>query len=276
MFPFKLRYEPLRQHIKTNEMKSFRTAKFKTIFQFISIVIAIFSIQNNILFLDSLIKGYSNQLQNRYAFEKLKEILQDSHNKVQEQYSKSQINRLTFIHTFCKRYVKDVVAKKNVCPNSLNIKDILDLGVGISCAKEVRTLTATKTAHYDPRWSWVADLDRKYMFCIPPNTAGTTWQRMYLAIKNQDLNYLDPEKDAGDWESYIYSQAPRLLQLRDIYGDNLISLVQSDDYKRIIATRHPFDRLYSAWKDKFRRKKPELNANQAKADLYPHYFTPKA
>ena len=161
-------------------------------------------------------------------------------------------------------------SQKNHCrkkDTQVDPLDFVNLGIATHCKNQPPALGTTKSQDYDPKYNWIVDKESQFTFCIPPKAACTSWQRFYLALKLNNLEYLDPALDPGDWTTYIYDNTPRLLELEMEENENknknqnnsdtekrhpIVSQVESPKYKKIITSRHPFERIYSGWKDKFR------------------------
>ena len=105
---------------------------------------------------------------------------------------------------------------------------------------------------------------RKLSICMPLKTGCTTITRMWLAINNRDINYLNYTlgKDiSGKYNSgQIGKQYP---QTNDHSFDKLN--MNSYPWVKLISIRHPFERLYSGWKDKF-------GGNRKKGPYFRNYY----
>ena len=144
----------------------------------------------------------------------------------------------------CKRFYQPF--KDQECARNISVEEQDNNGLGMACDPEHPMMP--------DRYNFILDIQRSLMMCLPPKSACTTWQRFYLAIKFDDLRYLDQFYDPGNWDSYIYKHSERLeefleeeqqdLQMKIIYN-------QPFPYWKIMSSRHPFERMYSGWKDKF-------------------------
>ena len=100
---------------------------------------------------------------------------------------------------------------------------------------------------------------------MPPKAGCTTWQRFYLALINDDGNYINHttnEKLASfpseiEFKAFkkspytsnaVFKTTPRMLS-----GPVMDRIYHDKNWIKVINVRHPFERLYSGWKDKFNR-----------------------
>ena len=95
-------------------------------------------------------------------------------------------------------------------------------------------------------YPWIKDSQRKILICIPPKTGCTALTRFHFALKFNNETYL---KDRHKFISSdkVYEMTPRLQKTFDLNA----YIYKRDNWTTIIHTRHPFERLYSAYKDKF-------------------------
>ena len=125
----------------------------------------------------------------------------------------------------------------------------------------------------------LTDKNRKMLICMPEKSGCTTYQRFYQSIIHRDLNYLNPktlDQDKIRHESnkkydsfYIYEATPRMLKMK--FSDEVALANESPEEKKFTKTinlRHPFERLYSGWKDKF-------NSNHKDCDRFVAVFKKK-
>jgi len=85
------------------------------------------------------------------------------------------------------------------------------------------------------------------MICIPPKTGCTTWQKMWLSINNTDLGYLNDTNENPKFS--VFKQTPRFDKHMD--SENFHKLTADPSWKKVVNTRHPFERIHSGWRDKF-------------------------
>ena len=158
--------------------------------------------------------------------------------------------------------------------DNFSVEHFVNVGISGNCPDSDPVILALdgKHGHFNPKYNWIVedgqDRDQKFAFCLPPKAACTSWQRFYLAVKLDQIDYLDPSLDPNSWEEYIYAKTPRLKDKpRKIVHDFLTP----NKYKKIITSRHPFERIYSGWKDKFRKTKLPSEFNK----IWPEFYKPK-
>ena len=213
------------------------------------VIILVINYQNktllNHLSLQTSSKIESNsKIQNQKSFDKLQEIshfLQE--HKLKSDHPTQKAKHLKFM---CQNYFTE--RKQEICQDDPFPSDFDSLGLGAICHKDNPERLNIPRTH-----NLITDRDRKLIICLPPKAACTTYQRFYLAFQTHNLDYLDPSKDPPtDWFDYIYRRVKRL----DDFGPEVVDQVQQGlihdlSWHKIINTRHPFDRLFSGWKDKF-------------------------
>ena len=195
-----------------------------------------------------------------------------------------QQKKLDILKQNCKLFYQ--TSKTNLC----NLADskpkfsLLDhLGLGTVCNPK----DSSGSMRIPRQYNFIVDKDRRLALCLPPKTSCTTWQRFYLAFKLNQIDYLNTKKDPtedDEWNFYIYSRSPRLSSFikderinietqlleknEDLTYDpknyiggpksqeNFIGESQKSKAKfyKILNTRHPFERIFSGWKDKFSKK----------------------
>lgn len=108
-------------------------------------------------------------------------------------------------------------------------------------------------------YNFLLDRRRKFTVCMPEKSGCTLYQRFWFALNKTDLNYLNPKTvdqnvkgldDKDPYEAFsIYRYTPRLSKLHDFSPSD--EDILNDEWKRVINIRHPFERLYSGYRDKF-------------------------
>ena len=153
-------------------------------------------------------------------------------------YSNDHDSRLSNFKKVCETEFKEY--KNKVCSGEIEALD----------PPSIRTFCDGRTRIYGH--DWIRDVDRKFAVCMPPKAGCTTMARMWLAIQHKDGNYLNfTDGDHGMYES---ARVRRLLPRFNMEPDRLWKL-SSDSWYRMINVRHPFERLFSGWRDKFRKGK---------------------
>lgn len=94
----------------------------------------------------------------------------------------------------------------------------------------------------------------KMIACVPTKTGTTTWQKSFASLKTSFLNSSnlpDVKKLPNDFNSMtVFKEARRLSHLP---YDEAVKRLNDHSYKKIAHVRHPLSRLYSAWRQKFKR-----------------------
>lgn len=107
-----------------------------------------------------------------------------------------------------------------------------------------KRFTMDKFSHDNSRFREGWKYARAWAMCLPPKHGTTNWQRMLIAgMKN---------KSPADvkWDDKMYHTIPSLGLSRDL--DDIAWAIEDAPIKILLA-RNPFDKLYSAWADKFRK-----------------------
>ena len=162
---------------------------------------------------------------------------------VPEKISQSQASRLKNLNQNCQKYYEPYKAK--VCSTS-TFKNTLN-PIATDCKNKTRTWWS-----YD----WLADPAKNLAICMPPKAGCTTWQRFYLAVENLDEKFLNGSGKKEDND--IFELTPRLPKLgksgqyRFLKGELNSS---KEPVFKVLHSRHPFERLYSGWRDKFINEK---------------------
>ncbi|CAH1801302.1 unnamed protein product [Owenia fusiformis] len=116
--------------------------------------------------------------------------------------------------------------------------------------------TSTKNASREPIWnlnilytssSIYVDDKYKFLYCFVPKTATTTWRKMFMAMhynisyNDADENFDKLTKDIGLKHLNLYSE------------QKILQIMQG--YLKFMVVRNPFERLLSAWQNKFNKYK---------------------
>lgn len=112
---------------------------------------------------------------------------------------------------------------------------------------------------------WIIDKERNFAACIVPKAASTSFQKMYMAINQREIAYLIRNKVTRheynpEFSEKDVTRKPERFHDNEKYGGFLAdgdSQLNNIVYK-ILLTRHPFERLYSGFKDKFDFTKPNV------------------
>ena len=112
-------------------------------------------------------------------------------------------------------------------------------------AKRPEVPLSTQTSiHYFPK--------HNASFCLPPKSGSTNWLLTLETLADEYRNDPFSRADFGP-ESNIYQRLPHLT--KDELAKNFRGVRKS---RKILNTRNPVSRLFSAWKDKFRFQQERL------------------
>ena len=124
-------------------------------------------------------------------------------------------------------------------------KDSQNLATQINnyCKSTASELSFIRPAH------WLSDQTRSMSVCLVPKSGSTVFQKAYLSIANKELGYLQSTKF-----NLLYN--PNLNQkIKPIGGiadkNVLTTFLKETSTAKAILLRHPFQRLYSGFNDKF-------------------------
>lgn len=161
-------------------------------------------------------------------------------------------NKIAHLRKMCSTEFADY--KNKLCNNEIQIDPEIPPAIRVWCDKKPRLRGAY----------WIGDTSRRMSICMPLKSGCTSITRMWLAINNHDLNYLNftlGNDASGKYNSgKIGKQFPQL-------NEKSFSRFRMNSYPwmNFINVRHPFERLYSGWKDKF-------GGNKKKGPYYRNYF----
>ena len=95
-------------------------------------------------------------------------------------------------------------------------------------------------------WKYTKDKGAKrakWIMCLNPKHGTSNWQRSIIAsMRNKS-------SDQIVWNSYLYKVIPNLGEKR--WLSEIVNTIVSAK-KKVLLARHPINKLYSAWADKFR------------------------
>ena len=90
------------------------------------------------------------------------------------------------------------------------------------------------------------------IMCFIPKAGSTNWKKVFNAIKDHTLIKNEgPKLPNGRLYDHFYHKLPRFEFDKKYKGKSIDSIDFEHWSDRFITVRHPFVRLYSAWKDKF-------------------------
>lgn len=99
-----------------------------------------------------------------------------------------------------------------------------------------------------------------FLLCAPPKTGTTNWKKAIITMIYEDFYAKQPDHDLSfnqldkelHWQTVYSITSGQLNSVRK--GKRMYNAVfKRNDTMKIIHVRHPLERLYSAWKDKFTR-----------------------
>jgi len=90
------------------------------------------------------------------------------------------------------------------------------------------------------------------LMCFIPKAGSTNWKKVFNAIKDHTLIKNEgPKLPNGHLYDHFYHKLPRFEFDKKYKGKDIDTIDFEHWSDRFITVRHPFVRLYSAWKDKF-------------------------
>ncbi|CAL4116921.1 unnamed protein product, partial [Meganyctiphanes norvegica] len=96
------------------------------------------------------------------------------------------------------------------------------------------------------------DHARKLVYCFVPKVACTSWKRVWLKLTNivpQNKTLLDIDR------YFVHTSLPNLASQKSKLPEIL------ETYRKFMFVRHPFDRVLSAYKDKFENEDKKSSYN---------------
>lgn len=162
------------------------------------------------------------------------------------------------------RFKKRQASYKKVCEQFLIEKPVHKQPSGFATDHVMKILETEPTSDTSGANYYMNYMDYmpKYNFllCAPPKTGTTNWKKaiitmiyedFYKAQPNHDLSFNQLDKELH-WQTVYSITSTQLNAVRK--GKKMYNAVfHNNDTMKIIHVRHPLERLYSAWKDKFTR-----------------------
>ena len=103
----------------------------------------------------------------------------------------------------------------------------------------------------------------KWIMCLPPKHGTSNWQRSIIASMRNKTS------DQIAWNSYLYKVIPNLGNKRWL-SEIVNTIVLAE--KKVLLARHPIDKLYSAWADKFRMNNDHYHTYKKWVNQMPHKY----
>ena len=170
----------------------------------------------------------------------------------------------------CKTEFQDF--KSKICKNVIPYDPLNPPGIRVWCDDMKLPRGPQLTREHLNGIYWIGDTVRKVAICMPLKSGSTSIIRMWLALNFQDLNYLNFTMGKDTSGKYNSGQVHKRKDYPILHERNFNRLrIGKYPWMRFLNVRHPFDRLYSGWKDKFgssRRKGPYFDAYYEKASGY--------
>jgi hypothetical protein len=96
-------------------------------------------------------------------------------------------------------------------------------------------------------------VEYKIRTCLPTKTGSTSWLRTLISLETYHGSKRPDEVDES-WGSY----SQKMLKNAWLLEDQVKTKTGELGWMSLMTVRHPMARLYSAWKDKFRKGQPWL------------------
>lgn len=112
---------------------------------------------------------------------------------------------------------------------------------------------------------WILDQERNMAACLSPKSGSTMYQYLYQAIRLREMAYLIPgeteeanaQRKSLNPEYEFRSSIVNPPKWKPPQKTEAINYIQQPITNRLILVRHPLDRLYSGYKDKFNKNKQD-------------------
>ena len=95
------------------------------------------------------------------------------------------------------------------------------------------------------------DDKHKFHVCLPTKTGSTNWLKTLVTLYSYD-----GDKNPEEIDSNLVYKMPQMPRFQKDLKEFVRGREGIEGYFTMVSTRHPFARLYSAWKDKFRNGHP--------------------
>lgn len=150
-------------------------------------------------------------------------------------------------HAFACQHARLIFDRKTSFEDKLELHNAISKGTSLpdekECIPDISREGSPENHFYDDK--------HKFHVCLPTKTGSTNWLKMLLSLFMYD-GTKDPDEISSN-DVYRMSQMPRF---QKELGEFVKGRSGRDGYFTMMSVRHPFARLHSAWKDKFRNGHP--------------------
>ena len=120
----------------------------------------------------------------------------------------------------------------------------------VSACRNIKQLNKFFSKHKDWPGLFLNYIDNS-LACFIPKAGSTSWKRVFNAIHSNTTIEDEGPVLNGEFNQDFYLKLPRLNSVPKYKNKKIQAIDFSTWENRLIIVRHPFTRLYSAWKDKF-------------------------
>ncbi|RWS01213.1 carbohydrate sulfotransferase 11-like protein [Dinothrombium tinctorium] len=146
------------------------------------------------------------------------------------------------LKAYSKRYLRII---KNIHKRQETRKNLVSAVCNESLARNdsLENNIQTLQSHFD---HFIVDDIHKLIYCFVPKVASTNWKRVLLSINADHLKASNPLSIKGS-----KSQARNIFQTLDQFNDTTEIIRRLNSYTKFVFVRNPFERLLSAFRNKF-------------------------
>lgn len=166
--------------------------------------------------------------------------------------------RSKFLNNAC-RSIRSIFDTKQSFKAKKHLHELIKNGQNADDEKKCLPVLAREGS---PENHFYTDKEKIHV-CLPTKTGSTNWLKMLFSLYTSD-GKIDPD----EVDPNLVYQMPQLPRFAAQLDEHIRSRQGKDDYFTMITVRHPFARLHSAYKDKFRNKHPWMKYIRGKFGTY--------